>query len=107
MYQKLNNYIAYIPMLIVWEYLLLFIIRYSNWYAINAKLIDDIDNWIVLFTIVHFLIFIDIYSKLQIIYLFCMFLIIQLQLAYYFIPENIYYLLYLLLITYPIIRTFF
>lgn len=105
MFQKLNRLITFIPMLLVWEYLFLFLIRYSDWYAENAVLIDKIDNWLVLIAIFHFLAFIELYSSLKIIYFFCLFLIIQLQLAYYFIPENVYYFLYLLIVIAPIIIT--
>lgn len=93
-------------MLIVWEYLFLFIFRYSDWYASNAKDIDNLDNFLVAFCLVHFLAFTEIYTKLQTMYFFCIFLLVQLQLAYYFIPEIIYYFLYLLILSAPIIRTF-
>jgi len=106
MFQKVNRLITYIPMLIVWEYLLLFFFRYSDWYKNNAKDIDNFDNILVAFCLVHFLAFTEIYNKIQIIYFFCIFLIVQLQMAYYFIPENIYYFLYLSILSAPIIRTF-
>jgi len=93
-------------MLIVWEYIFLFIVKDTDWYARNAILLDSIDNWIVGFALIHFLAFIELYNKLQILYFFCIFLIVQLQLAYYFIPQNIYYLLYLFILSAPIIRTF-
>lgn len=103
---KINKTITYIPILIVWEYLFLFIFRYSEWYASSAKDIDNFDNFLVAFCLIHFLAFTELYSKLQIIYFFSIFLLVQLQLAYYFMPENIYYTLYLLILSAPIIRTF-
>ena len=93
-------------MLLVWECAFLFLIRNTDWYAENADTLDTIDNYVVLFSIIHFLIFIELYSKLQVIYFFCIFLLVQLEIAYYLIPESIYYFLYLLIISYPIIRTF-
>lgn len=104
--RKINQLATFIPVLLVWEYLFLFLIRNSDWYAKNAKFIDDIDNWVVGISIIHFLIFIEEYSKLKIKYFFSLFLIIQLQLLYYYIPEDFYFFLYLLIISYPIIIQF-
>lgn len=106
MFQKVNRLFTFIPMLLVWEYLFLFLIRNTDWYAEKVKIIDDIDSIIVIISMLHFLCLIELYSKLQIKYCLSIFLIIQLQFLYYFIPENIYYLIYLLLIFYPIIATF-
>lgn len=104
--RKINTVITYIPILLVWEYLFLFLISTTDWYENNQQFLDDIDNYIVGFSIIHFLSFIEIYSKNKIRYFFCLFLIIQLQLVYYYIPESTYYFIYLLIIAYPIVRTF-
>ena len=103
MFQKVNKYLTYIPVLLVWEYLFLFLLKDSVWYKLNAKLIDDIDNFIVFFVIIHFLSFIELYNKKQLNYCLSIFLIILLQFWYYFIHENVYYFIYLLLILFPII----
>lgn len=94
---------TYIPILLIWEYLFLFLIRNTNWYAENQSTLDNIDTILVLVAIIHFLAQIEIYNKLKITYFFCLFLIIQLQLAYYYIPEDIYFLLYLLIILAPVL----
>lgn len=99
---KLNNYLTYIPVFLIWEYLFLFLIRNTNWYKDNFYWIDGIDNFIVLVLIIHFLCFVELYNKKKIFYISSIFLNLMLQYMYYFIPENIYYFIYLLLISLPI-----
>ena len=105
MFRKLNNYFTYIPILLVWEYLFLFIFRNTDWYSNNFYWIDNIDNFLVSIVIIHFLCYIEIYEKNKIYYVLSIFLNIQLQFLYFHIPENIYFLIYLLLISFPIIKS--
>lgn len=105
--KKINLTLTNIPYFLIVEYWFFFLIRKSEWYYNNIEIIDTIDMYLIIFMLIHFLIFSEKYSKLNLTCSFCIFLIVQLQVFYYFLSESVYYSLYLSILTLPITQTFF
>ena len=104
---RFNRVISTLPIVIVyWWGLLLLIVR-SDFYYNNYILIDNIDTFIVGFSLLHLLLFSKYYNDYKKKFVLCMLTILQIQLLNVYLNEKTYYILYTIAIITPILCTNF
>jgi len=103
---KIHKIISNLPYVIIfyWLFCALFLID-LEFYKINFELFDYIDTIIVCFTLVHFLLFYNLYSYDKKKFIVSIVMIISLNFCYFVLNESSYYFLFFVFLFTPIIIT--
>ena len=94
----IHEKISCLPIFIIGEWLILFLLRHNEWYIENQRWIDDIDTVLVSISFVHFFFYSEYYSESRRWLLIGIFIGIMVLLNYLIFEYSIslYYFLYLL-----------
>lgn len=104
---NINKIISKLPILLVGNSIFVFLfLKNTEFYAEHYYTLDKIDSVLVLISLIHCFFFSKVYSSIEINFILCILAIVFLTFFYYFINEDIYYYLYILIITITIIKSY-
>jgi len=93
-----------LPIIIIIEWLICaFFLTNNKWYLQHFELLDDIDTYVVYFSLMHFMFFTNHYSLSKKIFVSTIMLSIMLRFISDYIHTEIYYYLYYAIILMPFI----
>lgn len=103
----LHKLMTKLPILLVGNsVLILLFIKNTQFYQNYYFELDKIDTVLVSMSLLHFFFYSKKYNKIEINFVLCILSIIFLTLAYYFINEQIYYYLYILIILLTLMKSY-
>lgn len=102
----MNKLLSYLPIFIVINWVICFVfLRNAYFYKENYYRFDLIDTVLVGISFIHFFFCNKIYTTVQMHYIFCILAIIFITILYPYLNENIYYFLYIFIISTTIITS--
>lgn len=105
---KVQKLFDYLPIFIVINWIVCFIfLRNAYFYQENYYRFDLIDSFLAGISLTHFFFFHKYYMKFTLKYIYCILAVIFLTLVYPLLNENIYYFLYISIITFTVIESIY